>query len=1125
MNSLQFILRGLKHHRTGYLGVLLGSALGTMVLLGALFAGDSVKSTLRQIAEERIGKTRNVLVGGENLFLAELASEVGPDTAPVLQIQGQVSEPTGRTIGQTDIFGINERFWDFSVSGDKGPAPRISDKAWPINKELSDSLDLGVGDTLIVRLRKPSLVTGDVPLADNDDEIITLRGEVSHILEDGEMGRFSLAQSQLNTPKVFLPLPALAEAMEQLPARANLLLSRDPIDPATFEKRVRSSMSLADYGLSIVDAPENGHLAIRSERIFLSPTLEAKIRATFPRVRPTLTYLVNTLAANERETPYSMVTGADPTLATFVPDDLKDDEIALSSWEAEDLAAQPGDTVRISYYVLGKNNRLTEEHAEFTVRHIYPLEGAAADKQWTPDFPGITEAETNADWSSGLPLDMKRIRDKDETYWDNHRGTPKAFITHTAAAKLWQNRWGSATGLRSAVWDIPQEQIETKLLNVFEPLDAGLHTRDIASESSAAASSPVDIASLFLSMSFFLIVAAVALTAMLFRFNIEQRNTESGLLTAVGIPAKKILRWRLGEGLVMVTLGALLGAVLAFAYTRGLLLFLERIWNSGGERLFQFHASPASVAGGVICFVILMMATIWLVTRKQGKRSASLRLTSGSEEIPPTSHRKRPRLIAIVFALIGVGSLAASSQLGPSSAFFLSGFCFLIAGLALWKSVFQLASRPKSSNHDPTPEPEHKPDRGLQSAPPPKPPNNAAQPPNPSLSTSHFSLSTPAQLAKTNLARRPTRSLVAIGTLASAIFLVISVTSFQKHGAGEWQDPTSGTGGYGVWIETASPLIRQASGQFEFESDDITTLLPVRVGTGDDASCFNLNSVAKPRLLAVDTTQLEGRFSIKSTAEGIEPSWAALRNTPSPSDRELQLAPEPEQETPLRAFIDETTLLWVLKKKPGDLIEYTDEFGTPFTVEIAGTLTESVFQGSFIVDEAAFVERYPSSPGYRIFLATTSKAPAEARADLQRSLTDLGATITPTAERIAAFHSVENTYISIFNVLGGLGVILGSAGLGLVTARNLAERKDEFAMLHTIGISRRITRSIITREVRRLILAALLIGLLAALISILPSLPQQPAPGITLAWIAGLALLTTACATLSAWLAYRSQRT
>ncbi|MGB6221392.1 FtsX-like permease family protein, partial [Haloferula sp.] len=469
--------------------------------------------------------------------------------------------------------------------------------------------------------------------------------------------------------------------------------------------------------------------------------------------------------------------------------------------------------------------------------------------------------------------------------------------------------------------------------------------------------------------------------------------------------------------------------------------------------------------------------------------------------------------------IIGLGSLAASKQLGPSAAFFLSGFAFLIAGLSIWRASLQLAPQPQPSS-------------------------NAAQPPNSSLLTAHCSLGTPAQLARRNLARRPTRSLVAIGTLASAIFLVISVTAFQKHGAGDWQNPAGGTGGYGLWIETSNPLTRLASGKFEFQDDTIKQLLPIRVGTGDDASCFNLNSVAQPRLLATDTAALEAQnaFTIKSTAEGIEKSWASLRTGPRDAVAHDQPQPSknaaqppnsslitdhsalgtPASRAPLPAFIDETTLLWVLKKKPGDLIDYTDDLGNTFQVEIAGTLTESVFQGSFIVDEQAFLERFPSSPGYRLFLATTEKPPTEARADLQKSLTDLGATITPTAERIAAFHSVENTYISIFNVLGGLGVILGAAGLGLVTARNLAERRDEFAMLHTIGISKKVIRSVITKEVRTLILAALLIGLVAAIISILPSLPQQSAPWITLTWIATLALLTTLCATLSAWIAYRA---
>jgi ABC-type antimicrobial peptide transport system permease subunit len=115
---------------------------------------------------------------------------------------------------------------------------------------------------------------------------------------------------------------------------------------------------------------------------------------------------------------------------------------------------------------------------------------------------------------------------------------------------------------------------------------------------------------------------------------------------------------------------------------------------------------------------------------------------------------------------------------------------------------------------------------------------------------------------------------------------------------------------------------------------------------------------------------------------------------------------------------------------------------------------------------------------------------------------------------------VENTYISIFNVLGGLGVILGAAGLGIVTARNLAERRNEFTQLHQIGISKKILRSLILRETRQFILWAIGIGLLAALISILPALPKTGLL-VTLGWITALAVMFLLSAASCAWLAYR----
>ncbi|MES2923842.1 MAG: FtsX-like permease family protein [Verrucomicrobiota bacterium] len=1059
MTSRSFILRGLRHYRSAYLGVLLGSALGAMVLLGALFAGDSVKSTLRQIAEQRTGRTTQVLAGGENFFRTSLSNDL-PGTAPVLQLRSQVDTPGGRSTGQVNLFGVTPAFWNFA-SGKSTP-PALDDRSWAINRELARTLDLSPGDTLVIRLGKPGLASRDAPLSGEPEELITLRGTVAEIREDDAMGRFSLEATQLPAPAIFLPIERLAKAIER-PDRANLLLFQNAISTTEATNLIRKSAQLADYGITLQDVSLSAATEIRTDRIFLPSTIEEKLRTLLPAARPVVTYLANTIAANGRETPYSMVTGADPSSVEFLPDDLAADQIVLNSWEAEDLAAKPGDAVTVSYFTLGSGNQLAEKKSTFTVHSIVPLAGAAADKLWMPDFPGIAEADNSADWTPGLPLDLTRIREKDETYWDDHRGTPKAFIHIDAARRMWSNRWGNATSLRLPAG---QPDLERRILDTLTPADAGLLVRDLGSESQSAAASPVDIASLFLSMSFFLILAAVALTAMLFRFNVEQRNHESGLLAALGIPAKKILRWRLFEGLIVVALGSAFGTLLAFAYTRGLLLFLESIWNRGDDRMFRFDAAPASIIGGVIGFVVLMMITIWFVTRRQAKRSASLRLEAGTEEIIRAG-KSRARWIAPAAAVIGLAALGASKAIGPQGAFFLAGFSFLIAGLAVFK---------------------------LRSA-------------NPTSHTLDL-----AHLARLNIARRPTRSLVVVGSLAAGLFLVVSVTAFQKHGGGDWKKRSSGSGGFAFWIETTTAVHRSSASnstddllKLGDQRDRLGDILPFRVGTGEDASCFNLNSVTRPRLLATDTAALEkrGSFTIKSTAPGIEPSWKSLREGDA-----------------LRAFIDETTLMWVLKKKPGDRIYYTDEQGNTFPLEIAGTLDGSVFQGSFIVDEQRFLKRYPSTGGYQLFLADTPVALDETRRILQKSLTDLGATVTTTADRLAAFNSVENTYISIFNVLGGLGVILGAAGLGIVTARNLAERSNEFSQLHQIGISRKIIRSLIFRETRQFILWAIGIGLVAAVISILPALPKT---GLltTLAWITALAVMFLLTAAFCAWLAYR----
>ena len=61
-----------------------------------------------------------------------------------------------------------------------------------------------------------------------------------------------------------------------------------------------------------------------------------------------------------------------------------------------------------------------------------PMKGLAADRSLLPDFPGIAKAESTANWDAGFPIDLGKIRPKDEQYWKDYRGTPKAFVTLNA---------------------------------------------------------------------------------------------------------------------------------------------------------------------------------------------------------------------------------------------------------------------------------------------------------------------------------------------------------------------------------------------------------------------------------------------------------------------------------------------------------------------------------------------------------------------------------------------------------------------------------------------------------------------------------------------------------------------
>ncbi|PYI84244.1 MAG: hypothetical protein DME26_13570 [Verrucomicrobia bacterium] len=232
-----------------------------------------------------------------------------------------------------------------------------------------------------------------------------------------------------------------------LSGRANLLLvaSTSYATPVVGQIFLRKLWQLTDAELELREAPGSNRFELRTDRVFLdAPVADAALKAA-TNAAGILTYFVNELRVAGRMTPYSMVTAIGEPV---VPSGMRDDEIVINQWLADDLQAKPGDELELKYFVIGLGRRLEEQSGRFRIHSVVPLSGAVADRTLMPDFPGLEKAESTRDWDSSLPVSLAKIRPQDEAYWKQYRGTPKAFVTLASGQKLWTNRFGNLTAVR-----------------------------------------------------------------------------------------------------------------------------------------------------------------------------------------------------------------------------------------------------------------------------------------------------------------------------------------------------------------------------------------------------------------------------------------------------------------------------------------------------------------------------------------------------------------------------------------------------------------------------------------------------------------------------------------------------
>jgi ABC-type antimicrobial peptide transport system permease subunit len=1081
MTQWRLILKSLRYYVRPQAILIAGVAISTAVLVGALAVGDSVRITLREQALTRLGQVHYAMQTSDRFFRDQLgnnmAEAVNGSVVSALQVAGIVVNTENQLrVNNAQILGVDESFWKLA------PQPHgqanLDDESVIINDLLAEQLRLKIGDELLLRMEQPDVLSRDAPLSSVEDSSLAFRLNISAIYADANFGHFSLRANQAIPFNIFVDKRTLQEKLD-LVGRSNLMLVGISEGATHSLLEVNSSLqakfTLDDAHYSLVSIEGKNELELRNSRIFLDDVVSDIAVTSAESTYGLFSYFVNELRSEHAATPYSMV-------STTHRLELPDDNILVSQWLADDLSVGVGDTVTLSYYVLGPMRKLEEKQAAFTVKDIYPMDSLLIDRDMMPEFPGISDSENCSDWDPGIPIDLDRIRDKDEAYWDDYRGTPKALISLSSAQSLWQNRFGRLTAVRFA--ECETEKIEATILEKLDPAHLGFAFRSTRSSTLAAGRQGMDFGGLFLGFSFFLILAALILLVLLFILHAETRSSETGTLMAIGFSLARVRKFMFVEISLLAVPGIILGALLGIGYAKSLIASLATIWSDAiGQAAISFHLQPSTLlmgGGGSWLLVVFVTAiTLW-----RQKRLPVRMLLAGQDARPILGYSKSVKSRwtgagGLLLLSLGISLATQVSGSQASGIYFTIGAALLLAGFLFCSGLFIRLANYSGNNK-----------------------------------------LTLRSLGLQNTSRRHGRSLAVIIMLACGLFLIISLEAFRVKTETDYSERSSGTGGFTYFGESSLPIyedLNSPTGRENYGLDDKTlesvAFASCRLRAGDEASCLNLNRAQTPNLLGVNPQELTDRkaFDFKSVLDAAyaETPWMGLNQT--------------WEDGAIPVIADYNSALYALGLKLGDCYGYTDEKGNSVELRLVGLLNNSILQGYLVVSEQNFTRLFSSESGYQRFLIDAPEDKLESVSKgISYALQDVGLALTPAAKRLARFNAVQNTYLSIFQVLGGLGLLLGTGGLAIVVFRNVSERRGEFAMLKAIGFRRSDFLKLVLYEHWGLLAMGLIIGVFAAAVAILPSLILAAAE-IPLAVLATIVILLLTIGML--WIAWATQLT
>src|SRR6266705_52670 len=619
-----------------------------------------------------------------------------------------------------------------------------------------------------------------------------------------------------------------------------------------------------------------------------------------------------------------------------------------------------------------------------------------------------------------------------------------------------------------------------------------------------------DATELFLVMGAFGILAGVLLIVNIFVMLAEERKPELGITRAVGFLRRDLLATFALEGTFYAVVAAALGAVAGLGLGYVMVYFFDKVVPHG-DVVVTFHFDPASVVTAFVAGATLTWATILLASW----RVSRLNIVRAIRDLPEPGTRERSREVALVGALVALGGViltawgfAANTGIGK-----IPGPPVLAIGLGIaassrgWArpaltlaSLFNLAwiLMPVALLNEAT-------DSvsiafvmtglilvgsGILIAV-----FNVSEILRALLRRANRGAGRPVlRTAVSYPMEKRFRTGMTVAMFSLILFMVTLISMIQGLQASSLDTfVEQQSGGYDVIAYTTTygeiPNFRQRlQGNFSealfaggWNGTASASVLPARLqangGNGSfdytlwgvDNFLIQSNQYGFYSFLPSYVNETEGRIVPLATRQDV---WLSLRNNHSLAIVDRSAAGQNQ-------FVPDESRLRVV---PGDRIRAVDAAGRGVNLTLVGVLEQALqFTSGVFVDQGVVRTVFPAEERYTAYFFQMAPGADVAgfRADLERTFFAYGLQTIDIREAIGQAFDASQQVLTLMEAYLAMGLLVGIAGLAVITLRAVVERRTQIGALRAIGFTQRMVLSMFLVEIA--LIAVLGVGIGVAL--------------------------------------------